>query len=53
MRRAFIFSLVFAMVSITACGENDHPVLSEQHEQANGEENNKIKKLIWKIVLSN
>ena len=40
MRRAFIFSLVFAMVSITACGENDHPVLSEQHEQANGEENN-------------
>ena len=39
MRRAFIFSLVFAMVSITACGENDHPVLSEQHEQANGEEN--------------
>lgn len=40
MRRAFIFSLVFAMVSITACGENDHPILSEQHEQANGEENN-------------
>ena len=38
MKRLFLITLVFAVVSVTACEKHDNPVLSGQHGQTTGDE---------------
>lgn len=38
MKRLFLISLVFAVTSVTACEQHDDPVLSKQHGQTTGDE---------------